>query len=470
MKTLLGILKILAIGLLSLTAGCTVGPDYRKPDPLANGKALPAHFKETAVPMQPAVPRDALPRGPWWTFFNDAILDDLMGQLNDANQDIAASEAKYRQASSVQAQAQAALWPTVSGGASALHGTTAPGGSVTDTLSLSVAASWEVDLWGRIRRNLEASVTSAQAAAMDVEATRLSLQAQLASNYIALRVLDVQEELLATTVKAYERSLKLTRNRYAAGVVSKADVALAETQLQTTRAQAIDLGVQRANLEHAIAVLAGKAPSEVSLPQLSYLPLSFPDLPAVFPAEVLERRPDVAAAERRVASANAQIGVAESAFFPTLSLDAGGGYRGASLNDLLTLPNRVWSVGPSLAMTLFDGGSRTAITEEAKANYDQVVAVYRQTVLTALQETEDNLAALRILQQETQEQQLAVNAANTSATLVSNQYQAGTVSYLNVVVVQAARLAAERNLLSIQGQRYAAAIALVKAIGGGWNQ
>ena len=470
MKHFSSALKLLGTFLLLQLTGCASGPEYQKPDPFASGAPLPDQFKEYSTVMQPAGRNQHSLLKKWWKLYNDPILDDLLDQLALANNDIAVAEAKYRQASSAQSQAQATLWPTVTGSSGISRGVTSPGKSAGTEVNLGMTVSWEIDLWGRLRRTLEARTATTLATAEDLQATHLSLQAQLVANYISLRFLDSQTQLLNSTVGAYEKSLNLTKNQYASGMVSRADVAQAEVQLQTTRAQLVDLGIQRSNLEHALAVLVGKAPADFNLPITSHHTLSLPPLPDVLPSEVLERRPDIKAAEYRVAAANAQIGIAVSAYFPNLILDSNGGFRGPGLSDLLTVPNRVWSVGPALAATLFDSGSRSAATKEAKANYDQLVSSYRQTVLTALRETEDNLATLRILQQEIEEQRLAVQASHISAALTFNQYQAGMVSYLNVAVTQAAQLNAERNMLSMQGQYHAATINFIKAIGGGWNE
>jgi NodT family efflux transporter outer membrane factor (OMF) lipoprotein len=330
------------------------------------------------------------------------------------------------------------------------------------------AVSWEPDLWGRIRRTVESSRASAQASAADLEATRLLVQAELGQDYLQLRTLDTQKQLLDTTVIAFQKFLDLTKNRYARGVASRADVLQAEAQLKTTQAQAIDVGVLRAQLEHAIALLVGKPASVFSIP-VSPMMLIPPEIPAGVPSELLERRPDIAGAERRMAAANAQIGVAVAAYYPAVTLSASGGFAGSNLSDWLKWPNRFWSVGASISEVVFEGGLRHAQTAEARAAYDATVASYRQTVLIGFQEVEDNLAALRILQDETQVQDEAVKAAQQTVTVTTNQYKSGTVSYLNVIVAQAAALNSEITALNILGRRMAAAVLLVKALGGGWN-
>jgi NodT family efflux transporter outer membrane factor (OMF) lipoprotein len=315
---------------------------------------------------------------------------------------------------------------------------------------------------------VESNEANAQASAADLEAARLSAHAELAQNYFQLRALDTQKQLFDDSVAAYEKNLQLTQNQYAAGIVAKADVILAQTQLKSTQAQAIDVGVQRAQLEHAIALLIGKPASVFSIAPAP-LTATLPAVPIGVPSELLERRPDVAAAERLVAAANAQIGVAIAAYFPSLTLSASGGYQSSSWSNWLTLPSRFWAVGPALAETLFDGGLRRAQTEQARAAYDGNVAAYRQTVLTGFKEVEDNLAALRILEQEAEVQDEAVQFARQTVALTTNQYKAGTVNYLNVTVVQAAALNNERTAVDILNRRLVASVLLIKALGGGWN-
>ncbi|HET7634561.1 MAG TPA: efflux transporter outer membrane subunit [Burkholderiales bacterium] len=454
--------------MLALLAGCAVGPNYVRP-----GVTLPAAYKENGN-WKPARPQDLISRGNWWQIFGDPKLNTLEQQIDISNQNVRLAEAQFREARALVQAARAGYFPTVSGtvstsrsGSSSGSGNRIATGPVTDH-TLSLDASWEADVWGRIRRTVEASEANAQASAADLESARLSAQADLAQDYFLLRVTDAQQQLLNDTVAAYERSLQLTKNQYAAGVAAKADVVQAETQLKTTQAQAIDVGVQRAQLEHAIALLVGKPASTFSIAP-ERLAATAPSIPVGVPSQLLERRPDIAATERQVAAANAQIGVAESAYFPSLTLAASGGFENASFARWLSAPSLFWSVGPALAATLFDGGLRQAQTEQARAAYDAAVAGYRQTVLTAFQQVEDNLAALRILKQEAQVQDQAVKAARESVTLTTNQYKAGTVSYLNVVTVQAAALANERTAMNIIGQQLTASVLLIKALGGGWN-
>jgi NodT family efflux transporter outer membrane factor (OMF) lipoprotein len=452
---------------LSLLPGCTVGPDYARPS-----VETPAAYKEAGA-WKVAEPRDDASRGKWWEIFGDPQLNALAGKIDISNQNLRLAEAQFREAQALVQSARAGLFPTVDGSASitrsrsptgAIGGTTA--GRVVTSRSLGVNASWEADLWGRLGRTVEASEASAQASAADLEAARLSAQAALVQDYMQLRALDAQQRLLEDTVAAFEKSLELTKNRYAVGVAGKVDVVQAETQLKSTQAQAIDIGVQRAQLEHAIALLVGTPPSEFSIERVPFR-IAVPSIPFGVPSELLERRPDIAAAERRVAAA--QIGVAQAAFFPSLTLSASGGFRSADAAQWLTAPSRFWSFGPAIAQTIFDAGRRRALTDQAIAAYDATVATYRQTVLTGFQEVEDNLAALRILEQEAKVQDEAVQAGRQSLTLTTNQYKAGTISYLNVVVVQAAQLNNERTAVGILGQRLAAAVLLVKALGGGWH-
>jgi NodT family efflux transporter outer membrane factor (OMF) lipoprotein len=449
-------------------SGCMMGPDYVRPITPA-----PAAFKE-AEGWKLAQPQDVAPKGNWWEVFGDATLNELEAQVDISNQNIKAAEAQLRAAQALTQAARAGLFPTVGAAGAATRSKTPTGSRVVNgsgignNYNLAVDASWELDLWGRVRRSVESSEANAQATSADLAAARLSAQALLAQDYWAMRVLDAEIALFKTTIAAYERSLQLTRNQYSAGIVGRNDVVQAEAQLNSTRAQALDAGVQRAQLEHAIAILIGKAPAEVSIAVVTQQ-WSFPVIPPGLPSELLERRPDIAAAERSVAAANAQIGVAEAAFYPTLSLSAAGGFQSASFVHLLSLPNQYWSIGAALAQTIFDGGLRKAQSAQAIAVYDATVAEYRQTVLGGFQEVEDNLVALRILEQEAAVQDAAVKAARESETITNNQYKAGTTNYLSVVVVQAAALNNERAALAILGRRLIASVGLIKALGGGWN-
>lgn len=459
---------LLAVALL---AGCTLGPDYARP-PVES----PAAFKEEAG-WKRAEPADAIERGRWWTVFADPELDALALRVAVDNQNVRLAEARVRQARAVSAEARAGLFPRAGATGGASRGqassvstttTTAARGGVRDNYRVALDASWELDLWGRIRRSLEAAEAEASAAEGDLAAATLLAQSELAQNYLLLRITEIQQRLLEDTVAAFRTTLKLTQNRYEAGVAARVDVVQAEAQLKGTMADAIDLELQRAQLEHAIALLLGLPPASFSLAP-AQAPLRMPVIPVGVPSELLERRPDVAAAERRVAAANARIGVAAAAYYPSLTLTAAGGYQSPSTVNLFTLPARFWSVGGSLAQVLFDAGARQAVTEQARAAYDAEVAAYRQTVLNAFTEVEDNLAALRILEAEQAVQAEAVALARKSVELTTNQYQAGLVSFLNVTATQAVALNNERAEVTLLGRRLAASVALIRAVGGGWE-
>ena len=453
-----------------LLSGCTVGPDYQRP-PIET----PAAYKERGE-WKPAEPRDLAPRGDWWAIFGDPELDALMKKVDVSNQSIAAAEAQVRVSAALAEQARASWWPTVGGTVqvtkSKPSGTTGPiVGQATNErtiYSLPLSVSWEADLWGRIRRLVEAGDAGTAASASDLVNARLSAQATLAQNYFGLRALDAQKRLLDATSEAYLKTLELTRNRYNAGIISRADVAQAETQYNSARAQALDSTVQRAQLEHAIAVLTG-----TPAPSFGIAPGTFayvvPPVPATgLPADLLERRPDVAAAERRMESANAQIGVAKAAWFPVATLSGAYGFQSAQSALWFSAPSNFWSLGAALALTLFDGGRRRAVSDQAQAQYDQTVANYRGTVLQAFAEVEDNLAALRILEQEEAVQAETVRAAQQTYNIIQNQYQAGIATILQVVVAQASLLQAQNTAISIRVRRMAATVLLVKAVGGGW--
>ncbi len=467
--------SVLTLAVLSACA--PLGPNYQRPEPLSasttggTARELPSQYKEAAALanalLKPAS-TTTVSAADWWKSFADPKLDALMVQVAQANQNVAQAEAKYRQAIAATQQAQAARFPTLGTNASATRSSQAANGVRTTSQSLSagLSANWELDLWGRVRRSIESGDASAAASASDLAATTLSLQAQLATNYGALRALDVQRGLLEDSVAAYQRSLQLTQNRYEAGVVAKSDVAQAQSQLLSSQAQLIDTGSQRATLEHAIAVLTGRPPSELTVSRVDGYPLTLPTVAASMPSELLQRRPDIAAAERRMAAANAQIGIAVAAYYPTISLSGSLGQRGTTLADLFSLPNRFWSVGPALALSLFDGGARDASKAQAQASYDQTVAAYRQTILSAIQEVEDNLATLRILDEERVVQQQAVQAAQEALTISLNQYKAGTVSFLSVATAQAAEYSARRTELGLRSEQFSASVALIKALGG----
>jgi NodT family efflux transporter outer membrane factor (OMF) lipoprotein len=446
---------------LALSA-CAIGPDYQRPE-----HAQVAQFKHAEGWTQ-AKPSDALERGQWWQLYQDAELNALVERLNISNQNLAANEAQYRQSRALVRGARAAFYPTLSSSTGVSRSGTGRE-SPSKNYDLSLNAAWELDIWGKLRRSLESSRASYEASAAELAALKLSLQSELVQNYLQLRVLDDQQRLLDATVAAYQRSLTLTENQYNAGVAPKSDVSQAMTQLKSTQAQAIDLKWQRAQLEHAIAVLVGVAPVALSIAVREELP-ALPEIPLDVPSQWLERRPDIAAAERRVMAANAEIGVAEAAWFPDLTLSASGGYRGSSFADWIDLPNRFWSVGPQLALTLFDGGARSARLEQVEAIYDQTVAQYRQSVLDGLREVEDNLVQLQVLAAEAVVQDEALQASREALRLMDNQYRAGTVDYNSVVNVQATALSNERTTLNLLGSRLGASVQLIAALGGGWQQ
>ncbi|OQW70061.1 MAG: RND transporter [Proteobacteria bacterium ST_bin11] len=459
----------LITALLSLTSiACTVGPDYVRPQ-----ADVPVEFKEVKGWKQ-AQPSDSGLPGKWWEIFNDPNLNTLEEQVAGANQSIIQAEAQYRQAQHLVQSTQSSLLPvaTLSGTFSRFRAATGQNvavGGVRNLFAQAAGVAWEPDLWGSVRRQVETNTSNAQASAATLHGLVLSSQSALADSYFQMRTLDAQKSILDETVAAFAKTLQITKNRYAVGVAAKADVVQAETQLETVRAQSIDLGVQRAKLEHAIAVLIGKTPAELAL-AASPLDAQPPGVPVNLPSELLERRPDIAAAERKIAAANAQIGVAKAAYFPTLNLATTNGFQSQAADTLFTMARRFWSLGPAgLALTLFDGGAKNAQYRQAIDAYDASVAAYRQTVLTGFQEVEDNLAALRILEEETRVQDKAVAAAKQALALTNNQYQAGTVSYLNVMTAQTAALSNQQTATQLLGQRLSASVLLVKALGGGWN-
>jgi len=497
-----GTLALVAVAVL---AGCASGPDYVRPE-----VATPASFRQEPPPgWKEAQAADRLPRGPWWRMYGDSTLDALAEQAMAANQTLQASEAAVRQARAQLWQAGAARYPVLSGGfnASRTSGSSAGfsgsglalGGGTASTESWRAAldASWEIDLWGRVRRSVEAGEADLQAAGADLENVRLTVVTELARNYFDLRVLDAQRQLLSDTVAAYERSLQLTRNRYQSGVVPRVDVVQAEVQWKSTQAQLVDTGIARAALESAIAVLVGRPASSFQIdavrvgtqrPRLDQPPPAdsaggaaplalahypgipeVPVLPAGLPSELLQRRPDIAAAERSVAASSARIGVAAATLYPSVSLSASAGLRESAFSQLLRSPLWFWSPALSVLQVLFDAGERKAITEQARAVYEGQVASYRQAVLQSFKEVEDNLAALRILDEEIRLQEETLAAARLALQLVTNQYQGGVVNFLNVLVAQTSALNSERSLLDLRSRRLTASVALIKALGGGWE-
>lgn len=466
---------------LLVSTGCAVGPNYKRPSaptPPAFKEQPPENFKEAEAPgWKQSQPGDAYSKGRWWELYNDASLNALEAQVSVSNQNVLQAEAQYRQAKAAVSVARAALFPIVTtapavtsagGGGATANGSGSGASGVRTTFSLPFNVSWEPDLWGNIRRGVTASAATAQSLAANVGNARLLYQAELAQDYFGLLGADGEAELLTRTEASYEEYLTLTRNRVSAGVAADLDVAQAETQLYQVQSQLQDLGVQRAAFEHAIAILIGKAPAELTIPPITSK-ISPPPVPQGVPSELLERRPDIASAERQVAAANEQIGIAMAAFYPTLSLTGTAGVESTSVAKWFTWPSRFWSVGPQLAETLFDAGRRRGVVEEQRAAYDATVAAYRETVLTAIQQVEDNLAALRILAQEADKVQQTVAAAKRTLEISSAQYRAGTAGYLTVIISQATVLSADVTAVTLLTRRLTASALLIEALGGGWN-
>ncbi|MDB5989886.1 MAG: transporter [Herbaspirillum sp.] len=456
--------------LFLVLAGCAVGPDYVRPK-----IDMPVAYKEQG-PWKTAEPGQIDNNQRWWEAYGDPVLNDLIAQADAANQNIRFAEAQYRQAQAAAQAARAGFWPTVGASAGAQRAQTnsnnSNGPKLGDTYSVGLNASWEPDVWGAIRRSVEASDAITQSGAANLAAARLSIQATLAQDYLQLRITDQLKDLYVRTVAGYARSLQLTTNQYQAGVAFRSDVAQAQTQLLTAQAQLIDLDATRNQLEHAIAILTGKPPAAFTLdaaPADAALQATLPPIPTGLPSDLLERRPDIASAERLAAAANAEIGVAKAAFFPTLVLGASGGYSSLAFAQLFNTPSRVWSLGAALAGTLFDGGFRSARSAQATAVFDASVAQYKQTVLGGFQEVEDNLSTLRVLDQESAVQAQAITAAQLAERLALSQYRAGTATYLAVVTTQAASLAAQRTGVQLLGRQLLASVALIKAVGGGWH-
>ena len=453
-----------------VVSACTVGPDYQRPD-----APVPAQYKETGWKV--GEPLDAIDRGVWWSVYRDPLLDELEKQIDISNQNLKAAEAAFQQAAAIVTQARAGFFPTATVNAGAQRSRSAAGAAVAGTgiggvisnqFSTSTAASWSPDLWGKIRRTVESNVASAQASAGDLASARLSAQGALASAYLQLRMADELERLLESAAKYYAESLRIIRNQYQSGTTDQSAVSQAEAQLESTQAQAIAVGVTRAQLEHAIAVLIGKPPGEFSIAATDRV-VAVPVIPSGVPAALLERRPDIAAAERLMASANAQIGVAEAAFYPDITLSADYGVMALKIAKLFTDQARFWAFGSTLAETVFDAGARRAVVAQTMAAFDQAIANYRQTVLTAFQQVEDQLAALRILAQQAEVQDKAVAAAFEAERIINNQYLAGTVAYTSVIVAQQTALANAETAVNIRQGRLVASAALIQALGGGWD-
>jgi len=471
-----------------LLSSCAVGPDYQRPT-----VDTPAAFKEAAATQgqtgnaawKPANPQDEADRGAWWAVYNDPVLDSLQRQIDISNQNLKAAAAAFEVARATVKEARAAYWPTVAlspivqpdvlnqgqngaNNSSSGSNSVSSGSSGQSAYGIEANATWELDIWGRIRRTVEGQAESAQASAGDLASARLSAQGELGVDYFSLRYDDELERLLTETSEAFARTAEITRNRYSVGVAAKSDVASAEAQLQATKAQAIAVGIQRAQFEHAIAVLVGMPPADLSITPVAFT-TTLPETPQSVPSTLLERRPDIAAAERRVAAANAQIGVALAAYYPTLSINGSYGLVGAGLNTLFEASAGVWAVGPQLVATLFAGGLRSAQVKAAKEGYDENVANYRQTVLTGFQQVEDQLVALRILAQQADAQEAAAKAAEQAEQLTINEYKAGLVDYTTVVTAQSTALTDRQQFLTILESRFVASVSLIQALGGGWS-
>ena len=450
------------VGFCAVVTACSVGPDYKRPP-----MAPTADFKEQTG-WKPTEPADALSRGPWWRIFNDEVLNGLEDQVDISNQNIKSAAAAVEQARALVREAEAGYWPTVTAsigrsrarnGAAPAHTQNSAGGTV----------SWPLDIWGEVRRSVESNKASAQSSDAALASARLAAQADLALDYFELRGQDQQQVLLDDSVKADDQALKITENRYRAGVAARADVVTAQTQLLTVQAQQVALGIQRGTLEHAIAVLVGQQPATFAVVPVA-IRTDVPTVPAGIPSELLERRPDIAEAERKVVAANAQIGVAKAAYFPSLSLSGSAQYEsGGPLSQLFRVPNQVWSIGPNLAQTLFAGGLHRAQVAAARAAWEASVDDYRETVLEGFQQVEDELVTLRVLEQQSAVEDKLVQAAREAEKLTLNQYKAGTVPYSSVITAQTARLTSEESALTVFVDRLTASVTLIEALGGGWS-
>jgi NodT family efflux transporter outer membrane factor (OMF) lipoprotein len=469
-KVLFRVLVLAGAG--ALAAACAIGPDYHRPqfDTAAN-------YKESGD-WKPSEPNDILSRGPWWKIFNDDALDALEVQIDISNQNVKAAAAAFEQSRALVAQARAGFWPTIAATLGAQRqnspgfvtntGVPATASRSQTTVTAGVSGNWDIDIWGRIRRSTESQVASAQASSAALAAARLSAQAELATDYFELRAQDQLQKLLDDTVEAETLSLHITESRYKFGVAARADVVTAQTQLLSSQAQQVNAKIQRAVLEHAVAVLVGKQPAEFAVAP-STMRSDVPTVPAGVPSTLLERRPDVAEAERRMASANALIGVTKAGYFPDLTLTGQDQYSSSTFSHLIRNSNRIWAVGPELAQTLFDGGLVRAQVRGARAAYEGTVDTYRQTVLTSFQQVEDDIVTLRVLEQEGVIEDETVKAAREAEALTLNQYKAGTVPYSSVITAQTTRLAAEETALQVLSNRLQASVALIEALGGGWE-
>lgn len=461
--------RLTAVLVALMLAGCARGPAYTTPTtPVA------AAYKETPTGWKVAEPADTLDRGPWWQLFNDKLLDELERKVEVSNQALAEAEARYRSARALVREQRAALFPTVDLSGTGQRSQSSAGASgvrppAQSSYRIDIGATWEPDVWGRIRSTVTAAEASAEASAADLAAARLSAQGELATNYLQLRNVDSLIALLVATVEAYEEALRITQNRFDAGIAPRSDVLQAQTQLASAQADLEGLDRQRAQLEHAIAVLIGEAPGNFSLAVALQVDPVVPVVPPGIPSQLLLRRPDIAAAERRVASANASIGAAEAAFFPDFTLTGTTGFSGPELGRLLSASQSLWSLGLSVAQTLFDAGARDARLDQAKAEYDRTVAVYRQTSLSAFGDVEDQLAAARVLERQFELRQQASKAADEAERLAINQYQAGRLGYADVIIAQVSAFNARRQLAQVISDRQTSAVALIQALGGGWS-
>ncbi len=451
-----------------LLTGCAVGPDYHRPT-----VAVPLHYKE-AQGWHEARPQDERSKGEWWAVYHDETLASLLRQVKISNQNVAMYEAQYRQARALAAESRADLFPTVSGNASGTRsgsqGSSNSSGqrTVSNAFSAGASASWELDLWGKLRRTLEQNKASQQASQAELASITLSAQSELAQDYFQLRIMDQQIALYQRSVSAYQRYLQVIENKYQAGSESRATLAQAQTQLESARASALDYQWQRAQLEHAIALLQGKNPASFRLPVAAFT-ATLPVIPSALPADLLQRRPDIAYAERNVAAQNAAVGVAIAGYYPDLTLSASGGFSSSVLHNLVSLPNRVWSLGPELSGTLLDFGATSAQVEQARAAYDASVASYRQAVLEGFVEVENYLVELHTLDDERLARQRASDAAQDSARVTRNQYDAGMIDYLDVATTENTSLSQQQSLLSLQSTQWVASVKLIAALGGGWD-
>jgi len=454
--------RLSMLAAVAALAACTAGPDYRRPP-----VEVPSSYKEDSGSWRPAAPRDDIDRGPWWAIYRDPILDGLEREVDVSNQNLKAAEAAYREASAAVAEARAGLFPHVTVGASAGHmNGTMPRPTLPN--SLYGTATWAPDVWGRIRREVERDTAEAAASGADLASARLSMQAVLATDYFELRAEDEAARLLQLTASSERTGLQIAQRQYDTGTGDLADVLAAQSQLEDVEARALNVGVRRTRLEHAIAVLIGKPPAEFSLKAAPYRD-EMPGVPPGVPSALLERRPDIAAAERRMAAANAEIGIATAAWYPDLTLSVSSGYAGMVLSQLLQASNRFWAIGPELTEAAFDAGARKARVSRARAAYDRSVAQYRETVLTAFQQIEDNLAALRILTEQRKVQEASVRHAQAAEQLALAQYASGLAPYSRALAARSARLADEDALLAVRRERLAASVALIEALGGGWK-